>query len=84
MKRVKIPKQVDDSVNCGLYTCSIIEYVCRGDMDISMPIFYSKNLRLRYEALLWDYGKRKIDTGAVSENEDSRKGGQLIRKGKKD
>ncbi|KAK6796476.1 hypothetical protein RDI58_004177 [Solanum bulbocastanum] len=37
---------------CGLYTCSFAEYVCRGDMDISMSIFDSENLRLRYGALL--------------------------------
>ncbi|KAG5590498.1 hypothetical protein H5410_041012 [Solanum commersonii] len=75
MKCENIPQQVDDSVDCSLYTCSFDEYVCRGDMNISMSIFYSENLRLRYGALLWDYGKRKIDTGAVSENEDSGKGG---------
>ncbi|KAK4728252.1 hypothetical protein R3W88_021240 [Solanum pinnatisectum] len=84
MKRENIPQRVDDPVDCGLYTYSFAEYVCRGNMDISMLVFYSKNLCLRYETLLWDYGKRKIDTGAVSKNEDSGKGGQLIRKGKKD
>ncbi|KAK6776108.1 hypothetical protein RDI58_027109 [Solanum bulbocastanum] len=70
--------------DCGLYTCSFAEYVCRGDMDISMSVFDSENLRLQYKALLWNYGKRKIDTGAISQNEDSGKGGQLIRKEKKD
>ncbi|KAK6777441.1 hypothetical protein RDI58_024158 [Solanum bulbocastanum] len=84
MKCENIPQQVDDSVDCGLYTCSFAEYVYRGDIDISMSVFDFENLRLRYGALLWERGKRKIDTDTVSEDENSRKGGHLFRKGKKD
>ncbi|KAK4737136.1 hypothetical protein R3W88_000833 [Solanum pinnatisectum] len=45
------------------------------DMDISMPIFYCEKLCFQYGALLWNYGKRKIDTDAASEKEDFGKGG---------
>ncbi|KAK4709997.1 hypothetical protein R3W88_004510 [Solanum pinnatisectum] len=62
---------ITELYDCGLYACSFAEYVCRGDMDISMSVFHSENLRLRYGALLWNYEKRKIDTDVVSENEDS-------------
>ncbi|WMV29844.1 hypothetical protein MTR67_023229 [Solanum verrucosum] len=56
--------------DCGLYTCFFPEYVCRGDI-ISMLVFDCENLRLRYKALLWDYRKEKIDTGTISDKEDS-------------
>ncbi|KAG5605920.1 hypothetical protein H5410_027412 [Solanum commersonii] len=65
---VRIPINYSDY---GLYTiCSFAGYVCRGYI-ISMSIFDYENLRLRYGILLSDYGKRKIDTGTASENEDS-------------
>ncbi|KAK6779980.1 hypothetical protein RDI58_022164 [Solanum bulbocastanum] len=67
--------QDDTFIDCGLYTCSFAEFVCHGDMDIFMSIFDAENLRLRYEALLWNYGKRKIDTDTVSEDDTFLQGG---------
>jgi len=51
-----------------MYTCFFAEFVCRGDTDISMSIFYSESLRLRY-------GKRKIETDTVSKYEAFVQGG---------
>ncbi|KAG5602860.1 hypothetical protein H5410_034230 [Solanum commersonii] len=35
-----------------------------------------ENLRLRFGALLWEYGKMKIDTKFISEDEASKQGGR--------
>jgi len=51
-------------------------------MNISTSIFYAADFHWRYEALLWIYEKRKIDTDTVSESESTESGGQLIRKGR--
>ncbi|KAH0768080.1 hypothetical protein KY285_003951 [Solanum tuberosum] len=78
--RENIPQQRDNSTDCGLYTCVFAEYVCRGDMNISMSGVNAENLRLRFGALLWEYGKMKIDTESVSEDEASKQGGRSNRK----
>ncbi|KAG5572251.1 hypothetical protein H5410_062017 [Solanum commersonii] len=62
--------------DCGLYTCVFAEYVCRGDMNISMLGVNAENLRLRFGALPWKYGKMKIDIESVSEDEASKQGGR--------
>ncbi|KAH0733336.1 hypothetical protein KY289_004524 [Solanum tuberosum] len=72
--RENIPQQCDNSTDCGLYTCAFAEYVCRGDRNVSMLGLNAENLRLRFGALLWEYGKMKIDTESVSEDEASNQG----------
>ncbi|KAH0642017.1 hypothetical protein KY285_032879 [Solanum tuberosum] len=72
--RENIPQQCDNSTDCGLYTCAFAEYVCRGDKNVSMSGLNAENLRLRFGALLWEYGKMKIDTESVSEDEASNQG----------
>ncbi|XP_049387444.1 uncharacterized protein LOC125851737 [Solanum stenotomum] len=72
--RENIPQQCDNSMDCGLYTCAFAEYVCRGDRNVSMSGLNAENLRLRFGALLWEYGKMKIDTESVSEDEASNQG----------
>ncbi|KAH0685660.1 hypothetical protein KY290_017181 [Solanum tuberosum] len=72
--RENIPQQRDNSTDCGLYTCVFAEYVCCGDRNISMSDLNAENLRLRFGALLWEYGKMKIDTESVSEDEASKQG----------
>ncbi|KAH0714140.1 hypothetical protein KY284_007045 [Solanum tuberosum] len=71
-----IPQQRDNSTNCGLYTCAFVEYMCRGDRKVSMSGLNAENLRLRFGALLWEYGKMKIDTESFSEDEASKQAGQ--------
>jgi len=63
-----------------MYTCVFAEYVCRGDMNISMLGVNAENLRLRVGALPWEYGKMKIDTESVSEDEASKQGGRSNRR----
>ncbi|KAK4713477.1 hypothetical protein R3W88_019384 [Solanum pinnatisectum] len=79
-KRDNIPHQIVESNQCGIYTCAFAEYVCQGDLNTLNSFFYSKNLQLRYGVLLWDYGKRKIDTDIVSERESNAKDRQLSQK----
>ncbi|KAH0690150.1 hypothetical protein KY289_017508 [Solanum tuberosum] len=74
--RENIPQQCDNSTDCGLYTCAFAEYVCLGDRNISMSGLNAENLRLRFRALLLEYGKMKIDTESVSEDESSNQGGR--------
>ncbi|KAH0649566.1 hypothetical protein KY290_033234 [Solanum tuberosum] len=78
--RENIPQQCDNSTDCGLYTCAFAEYVCRGDRNVSMSGLNAENLRLRFGALLWEYGKIKIDTESVSEDEASNQGGRSNRR----
>ncbi|KAH0642527.1 hypothetical protein KY290_034109 [Solanum tuberosum] len=70
----------DNSTDCGLYSFAFAEYVCRGDRNISMPGLNAENLRLRFGALLWEYGKMKIHTESVSEDEASKQGGRSNRR----
>ncbi|WMV07674.1 hypothetical protein MTR67_001059 [Solanum verrucosum] len=78
--RENIPQQCDNSTDCGLYTCAFAEYVCRGGRNVSMSGLNAENLRLRFGALLWEYGKMKIDTESVSEDETSNQGGRSNRR----
>ncbi|KAH0727892.1 hypothetical protein KY285_003602 [Solanum tuberosum] len=78
--RENIPQQRDNSADCGLYTCAFAEYVCRGDRNIYMSGLNAENLQLRFGALLWDYGKMKIDTKSISEDEASKQGGRSNRR----
>ncbi|WMV41085.1 hypothetical protein MTR67_034470 [Solanum verrucosum] len=73
-------RPVGDPLDCGLYTCAFAEYVCRGDRNIPMSGLNAENLRLRFGALLWEYGKIKIDTESVSEDEASKQGGRSNRR----
>lgn len=45
--------------------------ICEGYYydEIGRKKFAPTFCRLRYATLLWDYGRRNIDSGAISENE---------------
>ncbi|WMV31177.1 hypothetical protein MTR67_024562 [Solanum verrucosum] len=47
---------------------------CDNSTNVSMSGLNAENLRLRFGALLWEYGKMKIDTESVSEDEASNEG----------
>ncbi|PHU08916.1 hypothetical protein BC332_20776 [Capsicum chinense] len=47
--------------DCGAFICAFVEYVIHG-RDIPKEIDIG-HVRMRYGALLWDYGKRKLETG---------------------
>lgn len=57
--------------DCGLYTCVFTELIYDGYdyVEIGSKTFNPVFCRLRYGALLWDYANKKIDAGAISENE---------------
>ncbi|KAM3362031.1 hypothetical protein P3S68_016885 [Capsicum galapagoense] len=63
------PQQRADSIDCGLYTCALVEYVSHGVFDVSNINFYAINHRLRYAALLWDYARIKQNDCAISDSE---------------
>ncbi|KAG5597293.1 hypothetical protein H5410_038525 [Solanum commersonii] len=56
------------SRDCGIYLLAFAEYLSEGE---GIPVQYldSKLHRIRYGALLWEYTSKKMEEGAVSENE---------------
>ncbi|KAH0653663.1 hypothetical protein KY285_031211 [Solanum tuberosum] len=63
------PQQEDISNDCGLYTCLFAEYISNDVFDIRSIDIYAKYHRQRYATILWHYGKRKNEDGAISESE---------------
>ncbi|PHT45663.1 hypothetical protein CQW23_14821 [Capsicum baccatum] len=53
------PQQEPQSNDCGMFVCAFAEYVSHGMFDISSRLFDVVNHRIRYDALLWDYVRRK-------------------------
>ncbi|KAM3343701.1 hypothetical protein P3S68_025791 [Capsicum galapagoense] len=47
--------------DCGVFVCAFAEYVIHG-RDIPKEIDIG-HVRMRYGALLWDYGNRKLEAG---------------------
>ncbi|KAH0701739.1 hypothetical protein KY285_016017 [Solanum tuberosum] len=63
-----IPQQGSGDLDCGIYLLAFAEYLSEGE---GIPVQYldSKLHRIRYDALLWQYAAKKLEEGAVSENE---------------
>ncbi|KAM3355939.1 hypothetical protein P3S68_022653 [Capsicum galapagoense] len=55
----ELPQQTQ--CDCGAFVCAFAEYVIHG-RDIPKEIDIG-HVRMRYGALLWDYGKRKLEAG---------------------
>ncbi|PHT52874.1 hypothetical protein CQW23_07336 [Capsicum baccatum] len=55
----ELPQQTQ--CDCGAFVCAFAEYVIHG-IDIPKDIDIG-HVRMRYGALLWDYGKRKLEAG---------------------
>ncbi|KAF3669885.1 hypothetical protein FXO38_07382 [Capsicum annuum] len=55
--------------DCGMFVCAFAEYVSHGMFDIFSRFFGAINHQLKYDALLWDYARRKQNDGAINESE---------------
>ncbi|PHT33927.1 hypothetical protein CQW23_25727 [Capsicum baccatum] len=55
----ELPQQTQ--CDCGAFVCAFAEYVIHG-RDIPKEIDIG-HVCMRYGALLWDYGKRKLEAG---------------------
>ncbi|KAM3235731.1 hypothetical protein P3L10_015768 [Capsicum annuum] len=65
--------------DCGAFVCAFAEYVIHGrDIPKEIDIFH---VLMRYGALLWDYGKRKLKAG-IKDN-STEKVGRLFGKEKR-
>ncbi|WMV47204.1 hypothetical protein MTR67_040589 [Solanum verrucosum] len=63
-----IPQQGSGDLDCGIYLLAFAEYLSEGE-DIPVQYLDSKLHRIGYGALLWQYAAKKMEEGAVSENE---------------
>lgn len=57
----------------GLYTYVFAKYFSLGHLNISTYVIDPDLFQLMYDALLWGYGKRKLEVGVISESEVTRK-----------
>ncbi|PHU07284.1 hypothetical protein BC332_23773 [Capsicum chinense] len=73
----ELPQQTQ--CDCGVFICAFAEYVIHG-RDIPKEIDIG-HVHMRYGALLWDYGKRKLEVG-IKDN-TTEKVGRLFRKEKR-
>ncbi|PHT93205.1 hypothetical protein T459_01087 [Capsicum annuum] len=73
----ELPQQ--SQCDCGAFICAFAEYVIHG-IDIPKEIDIG-HVRMRYGALLWDYGKRKLEAG-IKDN-TTKKVGRLFEKEKR-
>ncbi|KAH0692991.1 hypothetical protein KY285_020088 [Solanum tuberosum] len=63
-----IPQQGSNGLDCGIYLLAFAECLSDGEC-ILVQYIDAKFLRIRYDVLLWEYAKKKIEDGAVRENE---------------
>ncbi|XP_069143855.1 uncharacterized protein [Solanum lycopersicum] len=62
-----LPQQPTASLDCGVYVASYAEFLSeRKDIP---AVLDPEEIRLRYGALLWNYGNQKIQAGAASDIE---------------
>ncbi|KAF3685216.1 hypothetical protein T459_23380 [Capsicum annuum] len=54
--------------DCGVFVVGYAEYLSEG-MDIPSVGFETEYHRMRYMALLWNYGLQKAKKGYVSDND---------------
>ncbi|KAF3668278.1 hypothetical protein FXO38_04043 [Capsicum annuum] len=63
-----LPQQPSGSLDCGLYMVKYAEILTYGE-GVPYIVFDSDLLRTRYASLLWDYGSRKEEDKAQSDDE---------------
>ncbi|KAM3396397.1 hypothetical protein P3S68_005403 [Capsicum galapagoense] len=64
------------NMDCGVFIAAFAEYLLNG-LQISNHLDDINAIRIRYDVLLWDYGKKKQSQYAVSEDEST---GRLLKK----
>ncbi|PHT34212.1 hypothetical protein CQW23_26012 [Capsicum baccatum] len=72
------PQQPSGSLDCGVFMVMYAECLSYSHKVISTE-FDSNTLCIRYAALLWDYGIRKLEANAISDVEASLRPGRLSR-----
>ncbi|KAF3656720.1 hypothetical protein FXO38_14014 [Capsicum annuum] len=63
-----LPQQLSGSLDCGLYMVTYAECLTFGEAIPSID-FDPDLIRIRYDSLLWNYGSRKEETKAQSDDE---------------
>ncbi|WMV42128.1 hypothetical protein MTR67_035513 [Solanum verrucosum] len=62
-----IPQQTEGSLDCGLYVVAYADHISNRNGVLNS--FDSEFTRIRYAALLWNYGMQKIQVDATSDSE---------------
>ncbi|PHU14233.1 hypothetical protein BC332_15438 [Capsicum chinense] len=63
-----LPQQPSGSLDCGLYMVTYAEYLTFGDL-VSPVDFDPDMIRTRYASILWNYGMKKEEENAQSDDE---------------
>ncbi|KAH0719356.1 hypothetical protein KY285_015387 [Solanum tuberosum] len=63
-----VPRQQDDSLDCGVFVAAFAEFVSNGQHILNQQV-KANILRKRFGAILWEYARRKQASGLQSEDE---------------
>ncbi|KAG5617111.1 hypothetical protein H5410_016935 [Solanum commersonii] len=63
-----VPKQQDDSLDCGVFVAAFAEFVSNGQHILNQQV-KADILRKRFGAILWEYARRKQASDLQSEDE---------------
>ncbi|KAK4724911.1 hypothetical protein R3W88_027690 [Solanum pinnatisectum] len=63
-----VPRQQDDSLDCGVFVVAFAEFVSNGEHILNQQV-KADILRKRFGAILWEYARRKQASDLQSEDE---------------
>ncbi|KAH0658208.1 hypothetical protein KY289_026956, partial [Solanum tuberosum] len=63
-----VPRQQDDSLDCGVFVAAFVEFVSNGQHILNQQV-KANILRKRFGAILWEYARRKQASDLQSEDE---------------
>ncbi|WMV26777.1 hypothetical protein MTR67_020162 [Solanum verrucosum] len=63
-----VPRQQDDSLDCGVFVAAFAEFVSNGQHILNQQV-KADILRKRFRAILWEYARRKQASDLQSEDE---------------
>ncbi|KAK4710065.1 hypothetical protein R3W88_004578 [Solanum pinnatisectum] len=63
-----VPRQQDDSLDCGVFVAAFAEFVSNGQHILNQQV-KADILRKRFGAILWEYARRKQASDLQSEDE---------------